>query len=95
MQGAAQLCPPLPPQLWDMDLPDSTREPDRFVCIMLGIDWIDDIEVPALMQSPNSSNRNHIPWYSPGMVCNESHYVYAQAYLGLLKAGAGHHIRFY
>ena len=29
--------------LWDMDLPDPTREPDRG--IMLGIDWSDDIEV--------------------------------------------------
>ena len=53
----------------------------------------DQTQVPHA--EPNSSNRNHIPWYSPGMVCNESHYVYAQAYLGLLKAGAGHHIRFY
>ena len=35
-----------PPQFWDMDLLDPAREPDSFECIMLlGIDWIDDIEV--------------------------------------------------
>ena len=28
-----------------MDLPDPAREPDSFACIMLGIDWIDDIEI--------------------------------------------------
>ena len=28
-----------------MDLPDPAREPDSFACIMLGIDWIDDIQV--------------------------------------------------
>ena len=28
-----------------MDLPDPTCEPDRLACIMLGIDWIYDIEV--------------------------------------------------
>ena len=34
-----------PSQFWDMNLPDPAREPDNFACIMLGIDWIDDIEV--------------------------------------------------
>ena len=34
-----------PPQPWDMDLPDPACEPDSLACIMLGIDWIDDIEV--------------------------------------------------
>ena len=31
----------------DMDLPDPAREPDSFASIMhmLGIDWIDDIEI--------------------------------------------------
>ena len=38
------LAPPPPPQFWDMDLPDPAREPDSFAYIMLGIDWIDDIE---------------------------------------------------
>ena len=33
-----------PPQFWDMNLPDPAREPDSFTYIMLGIDWIDDIE---------------------------------------------------
>ena len=36
---------PSPPQFWDMDLPHPAREPDSFACIMLGIDWIDDIEI--------------------------------------------------
>ena len=34
-----------PPQFWDMDLPNPACESDSFECIMLGIDWIDDIEV--------------------------------------------------
>ena len=34
----------LPPQLWDMDLPDPVCEPNSFACIVLGIDSIDDIE---------------------------------------------------
>ena len=34
-----------PLQSRDMDLPDPTREPDSFASIMLGIDWIDDIEI--------------------------------------------------
>ena len=38
----------LPPKPWDMDLPDPACEPDSFACIMLGIDWIDDIEVQVL-----------------------------------------------
>ena len=46
--------PPLPPQLWDIDLPDPTREPDRFACIMLGVDWIDDIEVNSSIYSAST-----------------------------------------
>ena len=34
-----------PPQLWAVDLPEPAREIDSFACILLGIDWIDDIEV--------------------------------------------------
>ena len=34
-----------PLQSRDMDLPDPAREPDSFASIMLGIDWIDDIEI--------------------------------------------------
>ena len=30
-----------------MNLPDPAREPDGFTYIMLGIDWIDDIEFQA------------------------------------------------
>ena len=36
-----------PPQFWDMDLPDPAHEPDSFASIMLGIDWIEDIEIQA------------------------------------------------
>jgi len=30
---------------WTSDLPDPTREPDTFASIMLGIDWIENIEI--------------------------------------------------
>ena len=40
--------PPTSPQPWDMDLPDPACVPDSFACIMLGIDWIDDIEIQVL-----------------------------------------------
>ena len=39
--------PPPPPQSRDIDLPDPARDPDSFASIMLGIDWIEDIEIKA------------------------------------------------
>ena len=38
---------PPPRQSCDIDLPDPAREPDSFASIMLGIDWIEDIEIQA------------------------------------------------
>lgn len=34
-----------PSQLQDLDLPDPTHDPDLLACIMLKIDWIEDIKV--------------------------------------------------
>ena len=36
---------PNPRPIGRPDLPDPAREPDSFASIMLGIDWIDDIEI--------------------------------------------------
>ena len=35
------------PQSHDMNLPDPVHEPDSSASIMLGMDWIEDIEIQA------------------------------------------------
>ena len=42
MQGATQT---RPPQLQDCELPDPARDPDLFAHVMLGIDWVEDIQL--------------------------------------------------
>ena len=34
-----------PPQLQDRELPDPARDPDLFAYVMLGIDWVEDIQL--------------------------------------------------
>ena len=46
---------PPPPQSRDMDLPDPAREPDSFASIMLGIDWIEDIQIQVAILHQLSS----------------------------------------
>ena len=42
-----------------IDLPDPAREPDSFAstCIMLGIDWIDDIEIQSILHQVSSRSQ--------------------------------------